>query len=323
MRETWRLGLLLGMMLGLAWAQEARVVRVGLQAGGTFAWAVYAMDRYGIAKGLGLEVQAKTYATKQAAEIALRAGEVQVVVDDFIGVHLARQSGLPVQAVYPFSLLTGGVVVPANSPIRTVADLKGKRLGAASLDDKSLLLLRALAVARYGFDPQKDARVLAAAPPLMAELLDRGDLDAALPYWHFIARMVATGRYRELISNAQMLRELGLPTDLPLLLVVAREDADREALRRFLQAIQLANERMKADEAFWSELVDRGLYALPDRSLLPKIRERWAQGLPSRWDAGVVVALANLVRRLVEVAGSETLGVRQLDARAFDTSLRP
>lgn len=309
--------------LGLALGQETKVVRVGLQAGGTFAWVVYAIERYGIAQEVGLAVQAKTYATKQATEIALRAGEAQVVVDDFIGVHLSRQSGLPVRAVYPFSLLTGGVVVASDSPLRSVVDLKGKAIGAASLDDKSLLLLRALAVSRYGFDPQRDSRVLAVAPPLMAELLNRRELDAALPYWHFIARMVATGRYRELISNAQMLREMGLPTDLPLLLVVAREDVDREALRRFLRAIQLATDRMKADAAFWDELVDKGLYALPDRSLLPKVRERWAQGLPSRWDAGVVVALSNLVRRLVEVAGPDVVGVRQLDPRAFDTSLRP
>jgi NitT/TauT family transport system substrate-binding protein len=318
-----RLLLLAFVGLGLALAQEAKVVRVGLQAGGTFAWAVYAMERYGIAQGLGLRVEAKTYATKQAAEVALRAKEVHVVVDDFIGVVLARQTGLPVRAVYPFSRLTGGVVVKAESPIRTVADLRGKRIGASSLDDKSLLILRVLAVARYGFDPQKESRVLAVASPLMAELLKRGELDAALPFWHFIARMVATGEYRELVSNVQMLKELGLPTDLPLLLVVAREDADPEAIKLFIQGLRLAQERMKADETFWNELLDKGLYALPDRSLLPNVRQRWAQGLPTRWDAGVVVGLINLVQKLVQVAGPEVVGVRRLDPRAFALTVGP
>ncbi|GAA6734788.1 ABC transporter substrate-binding protein [Thermus oshimai] len=310
-------------LVGLGLAQGTKSIRAGLQAGGTFAWVVYAMERYGIAKELGLEVKATTYATKQATEIALRAGEAQVVVDDFVGVVLARQGGIPVQAVYPFSLLTGGVVVRADSPIRGVADLKGKVIGAASLDDKSLLLLRALAVARYGFDPQKEAKVLAVAPPLMAELLRRGELEAALPYWHFIARMVATGEYRELISNAEMLRELGLPTDLPLLLVVAREDTDPEALRLFLRGLNLAQERMRRDEAFWNELLDRGLYALPDRSLLPAVRKRWEGGLATRWDAGVIVGLTNLVQRLVQVAGSEVMGIRRLDPRAFALSVGP
>jgi len=310
-------------VLGLALAQETKGVRVGLQAGGTFAWVVYAMERYNIPQGLGLKVEPRTYATKQAAEVALRAGEVQVVVDDFIGVVLARQSGLPVRAIYPYSLLTGGVVVRSDSPIRAVPDLRGKRIGATSLDDKSLLLLRALAVARYGFDPQKESRILAVASPLMAELLNRGELDAALPFWHFIARMVATGQYRELISNTQMLRELGLPTDLPLLLVVAREDADPEALRRFLQGLRMAQERMKDDEAFWNEILDRGLYALPDRSLLPSVRQRWAQGLPNRWDAGVILGLTNLVQKLVQVAGPEVVGVRRLDTRAFALRVGP
>jgi NitT/TauT family transport system substrate-binding protein len=157
----------------------------------------------------------------------------------------------------------------------------------------------------------------------MAELLNRGELDAALPYWHFIARLVATGQYRELISNAQMLKELGLPTDLPLLLVVAREDVDSEALRHFLQGLKEAQERMRADEAFWSELLEKGLYALPDRTLLPSVRQRWAQGLPTRWDAGVVVGLTSLVQKLVQVAGAEVVGVKRLDPRAFALTVAP
>lgn len=65
---------------------------------------------------MGLKVEAKTYATKQAAEVALRAKEVHVVVDDFIGVVLARQTGLPVRAVYPFSRLTGGWWLRRKAP---------------------------------------------------------------------------------------------------------------------------------------------------------------------------------------------------------------
>ncbi len=320
-----RLLALLAILAAGSWAlaQEPRVVRVGLQAGGTFSWVVYAIERFGIDKQLGIQVKEVTYPSKQATQIALRSGEVQVTVDDFIEAVRMQQQGIPARAVYPYSLVTGGVVVRADSPIKSVADLKGKTIAAQSLGDKSLLILRALAVFKYGFDPQKDSKVVAAAPPLMAELLRRGEIDAGLPFWHFVARQVASGESRELISAAAMLKELGAPPDLPLLLIIARNDADAGTIERLLKAVQLANQRMRETDAFWKEILDRNLYALPDPSLMPAVRKRWEAGLPQRWDAGVVVGLTNLVQRMVQVAGAEVVGVSRFDARAYSTQFRP
>lgn len=308
---------------GLSAAQEPKTIRVGLQAGGTFSWVIYAIERFGIDKQLGIQVKEVTYPTKAATQLALRAGEVQVTVDDFIEAVRIQQQGIPARAVYPYSLVTGGVIVRADSPIKSVADLKGKTIAAQSLGDKSLLILRALAVYKYGFDPQKDSKVVAAAPPLMAELLRKGEIDAALPFWHFVARQVASGEARELISAVDMLKELGAPPDLPLLLIIARNDADTDTIERLLKAVQLANQRMKETDAFWQEILDKNLYALPDRSLMPAVRKRWESGLPKRWDAGVVVGLTNLVQRMVQVAGAEVVGVSRFDTRAYSTQFKP
>ncbi|MDX2005239.1 MAG: ABC transporter substrate-binding protein [Meiothermus sp.] len=324
-----RLGVLALLVLavcvgGAALAQGTpRTIRVGLQAGGTFSWVIYAIERYGIDKQLGIEVKEVTYPSKPATQLALRSGEVQVTVDDFIEAVRMQQQGIAARAVYPYSLVTGGVVVKADSPIKTVADLKGRVIGAQSLGDKSLLILRTLAVARYGFDPQKDSKVVAAAPPLMAELLRKGDIEAGLPFWHFVARQVATGESREVISAANMLKELGAPADLPLLLIIARNDANRDTIQRLLKAVQLANEKMRTTDSFWTEILDKNLYVLPDRSLMPAVRRRWEAGLPKRWDAGVVVGLTNLVQRMVQIAGADVVGVNRFDPRAYSTEFRP
>jgi len=312
------------LLLGaLSLAQQPATIRVGLQAGGTFSWVIYAIERFGIGKQLGIEVKEITYATKSATQLALRSGEVQVVVDDFIEAVRIQQQGIPARAVYPYSLITGGVVVRTDSPIKGVSDLKGRTIAAASLGDKTLIILRTLAVYKYGFDPQKDSKVVAVAPPLMSELLRKGDIDAALPFWHFVARMVAAGEARELISAADMLKELGVSPDLPLLLIIARNDVSPDTLGRLLKAIQLANQRMRESDIFWQEILDKNLYALPDRSLMAAVRKRWEAGLPKRWDAGVVVGLTNLVQRMVQVAGAEVVGVSRFDARAFSTQVRP
>jgi len=304
-------------MLALAWAQQGRSVAVGLQAGGTLSWMAYAMQQYDLPRELGFQLKTVPFANKDAARLALRANEIQVVVDDFVEVQALRARGFLVQAIHPYSLNVGGVVVPSNASIRTGADLRGRTVGVTSLTDKTFILLRAYLRQKFGFDPLRESRVIATGSPLMAELLERGQLEAALPLWHHIARMEATGKYRELITNQAILKELGLPSDIPQLFVIAREDADPKALELFLKALRMAAERMKRDDRIWSGILEQRLYALPDPSQLPNIRARWEKGLPQRWDASTLVGMRLFVERLLAVAGSEVVGVERFDPRAF------
>ncbi|BDP44201.1 ABC transporter substrate-binding protein (plasmid) [Deinococcus aetherius] len=302
---------------------QTRTVNVGLQAGGTLSWVTYAIGYFGIDRDLGLKVNARTYASKDATRVALRSGDTQVVVDDFLEVTLLRSRGFPVTAVYPFSLLTGGVIVPAASDIRTVADLKGKTIGATSLTDKTLLLLRAYARAKAGFDPQTAAQVASVPSPTMDQFMGRGEIQAALPFWHHGARMVSTGKYRQLISTGDLLRGLGLKPNVPLLYLVARNDTDPETLRLFVKAVLLAEERMKQDGGYWDAMLKEGLYNLPDRAQLPALRTQWAAGLPKGWSAADLNNTLLLTRRMIEVAGPDVVGLNRLDTRAFDTRFRP
>jgi len=311
------------LLLGVAAAQEGKTVRIGLQASGTFSWVIHAMEYFGIDEELGLTLAAETYATKQATEIALRSGDADIVVDDFVGVVQMRERGVPVRGVYPYSRATGGVVVPVDAGIETLADLSGKTIGAASLDDKSLLILRALSVSEYGFDPQTESNVIAASPPLMEELLARGELDVAIPYWHFVPRMTATGDYRDLMQVSEMLDELGLSSDLPLLVMVARDGMDPAVLRTFLRGFEMALTRMREDDGVWASILDNELYSLPDPSLFPSVRARWEAGLPEVWTQETIEGLVTLTEQLVEVAGAEVVGVEGIDPAAFTTEFVP
>ncbi|GHF32712.1 NitT/TauT family transport system substrate-binding protein [Deinococcus metalli] len=306
---------------GAAGAQQS--INVGLQAGGTMSWVTFAIQRYGLDKQLGFTLNATTYASKDATRVALRSGAAQVVVDDFIEVTLLRQKGFPVSAVYPFSLLAGGIVVPEDSPIRTVADLRGASLGATSLTDKTLLILRAYTRATAGFDVQDASKVVSVSSPLMEQFMNRGEIQAGIPFWHHTARMVAGGKFRQLISSADLLKGLGLPQNVPLLYVIARTDTDPATLGLFLKAVKLAEERMKADDAYWPAMLGANLYVLPDRAQLPALRAQWAAGLPKRWGAADLNATLLLTRKMIAVAGPDVVGLTRLDTRAFNTTFQP
>ena len=291
-----------------ALAQETHTVRVGMQAVGTFSWVVHAMQYFGVDEEYGLNVEPITYATKQATELALRADEVDIVVDDFVGAVQMRERGVPVQTIYPYGKAVGGVVVPADSEIQSIADLQGATIAAASLDDKSLLILRALTVSQYGFDPQVDGEVLAAAPWLMTGLMDDGEIDAGIPYWHFVSRMTYNMR-----------------SDLPILVLVAREGVDAAAKTRFIEAMIETTERMKADsmDGIWQSILDEELYSLPDPAAFPEVRARWEAGLPDGWTQEQIDGLSTLVEELVAIAGSELVGIDSIPADAFTTEYVP
>ena len=309
---------------GLGRAQSAPTqpsIRVGLQAGGTLSWVTFAVQYFGIDKELGLKLDAQTYASKDAIHIALRSGAAQVV-DDFLEVILLHQNRFDVSAVYPFSLLAGGLVVPTASPIRTVADLKDQTIGATSLTDKTLLL-RAYTRAKAGFDPQTASKVVAVSSPLMGQLMTRGEVNASLPLWHHAARMISSGEYRQVISRGELMKGLGLNTSTPLLYLIARTGTDPQALGLFVKAVLKAEERMKTDDGFWNAMLEKNLYALPNRAELPALCKQWAMGLPKSWTAADLNNTVLLTRKMIEVAGPEVVGLTRLNTRAFNTTFRP
>src|SRR5690606_16540202 len=317
--------LLLAGAPALAQEGELPVVNAAMEATGTFSWIVHAMDYFGTAEANGIRVVGTPYASKQATEIALRSGEADVKVDDFLAPVLLRQAGINASGIYPYATAIGGLVVPVDSDIQGLEDLDGRTIAAGALRDKSVLILRTLTISQYGFDIGDD-QVVQAAPPLMMELTASGEVDAALPLWHWVARMEAAGVGREIISVADMLEQLGLPRDLPNLVVVARDDMDDELKTRFIAALQDTFEVMlatPADDPFWQTILDEGLYSLPDPRQFPSVVERWKAGTTDKWDQESIDGLVAMVERLVELAGPEAVGVERIDPDAYTTAFLP
>lgn len=314
------------LLLGSLGAAQERTVQAAMEAVGTFSWVVHGMDYFGTAEANGIQVQGTLYASKQATEIALRSGAADVKVDDFLGPVLLRDAGIQASGIYPYATAIGGLVVPVDSGIHSAADLDGATIAAGSLRDKSLLILRALTISQYGFDPQQDGKVVSAAPPLMMQLIASGEVDAALPLWHWVARMEAAGVAREVMTVADMLGQLGLPSDLPNLMVVARDDMPDELKTAFIATLQDTVEVMLAtpsDDPFWQTILDLEYYSLPDASQFPQVVDRWKLGTTSSWTQETIDGLVAMVDRLVELAGADVVGVAQVDPAAYTLDYLP
>jgi NitT/TauT family transport system substrate-binding protein len=328
LRRLAPIALTLALLISAAKAQQSPlpVVNAAMEAAGTFSWIVLAMDTFGFDTAHGIDVIGTTYASNQATELALRAAEADVTVDDFLGAVLLRSRDVAVTAIYPYAKAVGGLVVPTDSEITSVAELRGRTLAAGSLRDKSLLILRALTVSQYGFDLQDDGEVVAAAAPLMLQLITSAEVDAALPLWHFVARMEAAGVGREILAVTEMLAQLGLPSDLPNLMVLARDDLAAEHKTAFIAALNDTVEHMKGlpnSDPFWNEILEAGLYTLPNRDQFPAVLDRWRTGTPDAWDERQIDGLIAMVERLVELAGEEVVGVASVPRESFTTTFNP
>ncbi len=301
------LGIALVWIAGTAAAAEG-AIRVGSLRYGTLSWQLDVIANHGLDRKEGLRIEPLELAGAPAAQLALQAGRVDVIVSDWLWVARQRAEGGDLTFI-PFSSALGGLIVPAASPIHDVAGIAGQRLGiAGSALDKSWLVLRLFTRARLGLDLEKLADKSFGAPPLLSEALAAGRLDAVLTYWPFAAKLEARGM-RRLLSIGDALAALGIPADLPLTgyLVPARWAADNQrALEVFVGATRQANAILAASDAEWERIAP--LTGAADPAELVNLRDAYRDGIPRRWDAAEREAAARLYRLLAEIGGAALVG---------------
>ena len=167
-------------------ATAADRIRLAVQRTGTLAWELDIIQAHGLDRKFNLAIERVELASTEAGKIALKGGSADLMLSDWLWV--ARERSLGDKLVfYPSSSTLGAVMVPANSPIKGIADLKGRKLAVAGGPlDKSWLLLQALAL-RSGLDLRKQATIVYGAPPLLTQKALQGEHDATLTFWNFCA----------------------------------------------------------------------------------------------------------------------------------------
>ncbi len=201
----------------------------------------------------------------------------------------------------------GGISVRPDAGVAQFADLRGKRLGVAGgALDKSWLLLRAYARRTVGEDAASFLQPQFAAPPLLNELVLRGELPAAMNFWHYTARLSAAGM-QELITMPQILAGLGIEDALPLVGWVFRERWAKDnaaAIEGFLRASDAAKALMLESDAVWEDL--RPLMRAEDEATFVALREGFRAGIP-RTPAAEAEAVAGRVFDILAAEGGEAL----------------
>lgn len=298
-------------------ALAAQSLRLTSVKNGSVGWLIDTIRAEGLDKKHDLDLVVVDVATNGAAPIALLAGEADVVVSDWTWALRQRSKGQDFKFA-SYSSALGSLMVPKDSPIKTLADLEGKKIGVAGTGiDKSWVLLRAYSRKTLGKDIAKMAEPVFGAAPLITEEFKAGRLDACLNFWTYAARLSGTGA-RQILTMADVIKALDISPTPPLVGFIWSDQAAKEKalpIENLLAAVADANAVLaKSDEA-WERL--RPLIKPATDEELAAIKAYFRSGISAPWGPAETAAAEKLTKLLIELGDAELVG----DGTRFDPNL--
>jgi NitT/TauT family transport system substrate-binding protein len=292
---------------GGAHAEPAKV-RAGVLSYGTVNWELNVVKHHGLDRKEGVELLVTKLGGKNASAVALQGGAVDVIVTDWIWVSRQRAAGTDYTFV-PHSVAVGGLMVRPDSGIKSIGDLRGRKIGIAGGPvDKSWLMLRAYAMKSIGADLKDIAKPTFAAPPLLNKIMLQGEIPAALNFWHYTARLKAAGMV-ELISVNDLLPALGVNGRPPLIGWVFSESWAKDngpAIKGFLKSLRAAKKIMASSDAEWDRL--RPLTKAKNDETFFALRKAYRAGIPKSFGDKDIAAAKALFKTLAVYGGSDLVG---------------
>jgi NitT/TauT family transport system substrate-binding protein len=274
--------LALGIAFGAAPAAADSKVKVGVLQFGTVSWVLDTIQHNGLDKAEGIELEIVPLASNHATQVAVQSGSVNIIATDWLWVSRQRTEGAEFTFA-PFTTALGAIMVPPETKIQTLLDLKDRRIGIAGGPiDKSWLLIAAYAQRVANIDLRTETRQDYGAPPLLAEKARSRELDAVLQFWPYAARLEAQD-FKELIGINDVVLELGARGPVSMVGFVFNENwakANPQAIAGFLRAVEEANAILAASDDEWERI--RPMMKVEDDVTFEAMKRRYREGIPNR-----------------------------------------
>ena len=275
---------------------------------GTVNWELNVIKEHKLDEKYNINIDVTYLTNKNASAIALMSKAVDMIVTDWVWVSRQRDKGKDFSLI-PYSTAAGAIMVPKNSSIKNIQDLKDAQIGIAGGSiDKSWILIRAYTMKVYGYDLAKYIEPAYAAPPLINGMAQKGELDGALNYWNYTARLEALN-FRKIVAVEDILMEIGIENSLPLIGYVFSQKwakNNTEAIQGFIAASNEAREILKNNDEEWERI--KNITGAKNTETLIALRDGFRKGIPQENFLSYKNAIETAFKILAEIGGKDLVG---------------
>jgi len=291
---------------------------------GSQLFPVQIMQTKGIAAKHGIEIDLMRVASPTASYTVMQTGDFNIGFGGWLSVAVLRAKGFKLSNVYSMVSYTNDLMVKADSPIKSISELKGKRLGLfGGANAATTWLFRVVSVKFFGFDPTKDAKIHFGAPPLLVGMLERGELDAILILDPFITQLLETGKFRSIGNLGRIWQEK--TGQHPMLVAVTVNEpwakANPDVVKRFVLAFKEALTYLKTRPEVWPEIA-KAMRVKTDKGTA-LLRERTAGALITKWDKKFIDDQYAYAAELYRTFGGQSDIPEKIPEGTFDMSYAP
>jgi ABC-type nitrate/sulfonate/bicarbonate transport system substrate-binding protein len=298
-----------------------RPVRVGYIANGLPAGLGFVLEEGQLFASQRLPASFQRYGGPEGLRRGLATNDLDVAVGlpTFAAAKLLEEDS-HVVVVAGVQLAEEQVIVPTSSPIQTVADLRGKRVGTPGPGSSGELLLWSVLTHGYGVAPQ-EVRTTVATETQLVLLLESGKVDAVVLRGLTIAGLPDAARYRtvgDLPAEWRAATKLATP---PVVATVTMRrgflDGYPDEAMRALAAIILAVRWGREHPSEVAQLMMRHLRMTEANA------QNYAQRWPQLWEVVMDEATVAGLHLSLELQRSQGLLREPAPPSLFDTTLFP
>ncbi|MDB5617253.1 ABC transporter substrate-binding protein [Tardiphaga sp.] len=288
-------------------------IRMMLNPAGTMSLLPFVVKKFKLDEKYGFKLETLPYTNANTATTAMQSKSAEMIVYEWLATARIIDGGIPVVGVAPFMTYINTVLVPVDSPIKTLADLKGKKLGVHSKVSFDWLIMQAAAKQQFNIDLAKEVNIQEAAAPLLRGSIENGQLDATQMWNSLAADMIASGKYKDMLTIRSITEGMGIPT-VPYLFFGMRADYVKERpdnVKAFVAAYQDAYEILKTDGTVWEE---RGAEMKLSPAGIKAFRDQVRRDLVKKFEPGMNEAITKTFDIILKVAGPEVIGLSKAPA---------
>ncbi|MDR5709823.1 MAG: ABC transporter substrate-binding protein [Armatimonadota bacterium] len=287
-------------------------------------FVINVMQKQGFDRRYNLVLDIRRVLQPQFADQAVAERLVDVGFMGLVGAVKARAEG---KGVVIFNVLTGPsnlVLAPQTSPVRTLADLRGKKVGTFSgPGSATYAMLIAVARSVHGIDLEREAQLISAPNPALKGLMDRGELAAALFGTIDSVKVFLEGRYRVVSDLAEDFQKRFGRVAAHVVMATNEDYARRrpEVLRAFVAAYHDTMRYIDRERRVWVEYARELGFPSPEAAAV-LLRQRVGSRFIRKWDEEQRRVQEQFIRILIEVLGPDRF-VRDIPPGLMRLDLQP